>query len=332
LVLVIASVTLLTLDFRNVGPFASMQESARNVLNPLRGAAETVFDPVTDAWATVFSGGGDSAEVEDLQAENARLRDELIAQDNAEDLLGSVLLQLDIPYVGNLDRVVAQVVAGSIGNFDDFHIEIDKGTADGIEVDMPVVSEGGLIGRVVETSRSRSRVLLIVDPEFQVGIRVVGFDEELALANGNRWGNPLRVTEDVNPRVPIEVGAGVVTSGLGNSLYPANIPVGFISSAQLDEGALTQVLEIEPSGDLETLRFVTVLLFQPDDLGAEDDIFGTAPDDAGTDDSDPADSGSPDEPAPDDPGAEPAPSGGDESDVVQGDAEPAPGDTGQETP
>jgi rod shape-determining protein MreC len=269
LVLVIASVTLLTLDFRNVGPFASLQTTARDVLNPFRSAGETVFAPVTDAWASVFSGGGDSDELDDLRAENAQLRNELIAQANAEDLLGSALLQLDIPYVGNLDRVVAQVVAGSIGNFDDFHIEIDKGSADGIGVNMPVVSEGGLIGRVEEVSRNRSRIVLIVDPEFNVGVRVVGYDEELALARGNRWDNPLLVTEDVNPRVPIEVGAGVVTSGLGNSLYPANIPVGFISEARLDQGALTQVLEIEPSGDLETLRFVTVLLFEADDLEDE---------------------------------------------------------------
>ncbi len=269
LVLVIASVTLLTLDFRNVGPFASLQTTARDVLNPFRSAGETVFSPVTGAWASVFSGGADSDELDDLRAENAQLRNELIAQANAEDLLGSALLQLDIPYVGNLDRVVAQVVAGSIGNFDDFHIEIDKGSADGIGVNMPVVSEGGLIGRVEEVSRNRSRIVLIVDPEFNVGVRVVGYDEELALARGNRWSNPLLVTEDVNPRVPIEEGVGVVTSGLGNSLYPANIPVGFISEARLDQGALTQVLEIEPSGDLETLRFVTVLLFEADDLEEE---------------------------------------------------------------
>ncbi|MDH3752882.1 MAG: rod shape-determining protein MreC [Acidimicrobiia bacterium] len=267
-VLIIASITLLTLDFRDVGPFGSLQTSARNALEPVRSGAEQALDPVTDLWDDVFTTEGASDELDELRAENAKLKGEIITQDNAEDLLASVLLQLDIPYVGNIDRVVTQVVAGSIGNFDDFHIEIDKGTVDGIKVNMPVISEGGLVGRVVEANRSRSRVLLIVDPGFNVGIRVVGSDEELAVAHGGGWGEPLQVTEDINPRAEIEVGTPVLTSGLDNSLYPANIPLGFITDVRLDEGALTQILEIEPAGELESLRFVTVLLFDPD--GSDD--------------------------------------------------------------
>lgn len=284
LVLVIAAVTLLTLDFRNVGPFASLQQGARDTLDPVRSAADTVFEPVTDAWRDVFAGGAGGGELEALREENAELRSQLIARDNAEEVLGSVLLELDIPYVGNIDRVVAKVVAGSIGNFDDYHIEIDKGSRHGIVENMPVISQGGLLGRVEEVGRSRSRIVLLVDPDFQVGARVVGIDDALLLVQGNNADNPLRVDEDVNPRLSIEPGASVVTSGLSNSLYPADIPVGFVSDVRLDEGALTQVLEIEPSADLESLRFVTVLLYRPgdlDDAGASadtDDGAGSAGD------------------------------------------------------
>jgi rod shape-determining protein MreC len=264
LLLVIASVTLMTLDIRDVGPFADMQQTTRNIVEPFRSAGDTIFDPVGNVWDDVFSGGGNQDELAALREANAKLRNDFIQQANAADLLESVMLQLDISYVGNIASTIATVVDGSIGNFDDFHIDIDRGTNDGVRVGMPVISGGGLIGRIDEADATRSRVILIVDPTFNVGIRVVGSREDLAIVHGGRWDNPLRVDEDINPLAAIEIGAAVVTSGLDGSLYPADIPVGFILSAQVDEGALTQILEVEPSGELSSLRHVTVLLYDPD--------------------------------------------------------------------
>ena len=264
LLLVIASVTLMTLDIRDVGPFADMQQTTRNIVEPFRSAGDTVFDPVGNVWGDIFSGGSNQDELDALREENARLRNDFIEQANASDLLQSVMLQLDISYVGNIASTIATVVDGSIGNFDDFQIDIDRGTNDGIRVGMPVISGGGLIGRIDEADATRSRVLLIVDPTFNVGIRVVGSREDLAIVHGGEWGNPLRVDEDINPLAAIVIGAPVVTSGLDGSLYPADIPVGFVVSTQLDEGALTQILEVEPSGDLDSLRHVTILLYDPD--------------------------------------------------------------------
>ena len=65
--LVITSIALLTLDFRDAGPVESARRAASSVFSPLRGAAETVTGPFTDAWHGVTGYG-------DLEAENERLR------------------------------------------------------------------------------------------------------------------------------------------------------------------------------------------------------------------------------------------------------------------
>ena len=265
-VLILASVTLLTLDFRGFGPLQSTRDGAVDVFNPVRSAAETVFDPVADAWSSVFGDDVTAGENEELRAEVERLRGQLISNANADRLLQDVLAELDIDYVGNLDRVIAQVVSGPVGNFDDFDVEIDKGTADGLLEGMPVMSNGGLIGRVVEAGGTRSRVRLVSDPEFTVGVRLLsqGEDGDLALARGGGLGNPLIVTERIDPLTDVSVGELVVTSGIDRSRYPGGIPIGVVTDVRLDEGALEQVLTVQPAAELATLGFVSVILFEPE--------------------------------------------------------------------
>ncbi len=267
LLLILTSVTLLTLDFRGFGPLESAREGAVDVFNPVRSAAETAFDPVADVWNEVFGDDATQREVEELRAEVERLRGQLIANTNADRLLLDVLAELDIEYVGNLDRVVAQVVSGPVGNFDDFDIEIDKGVSDGVLEGMPVVSNGGLIGRVVEAGRTRSRVRLVSDPAFTVGVRLLsqGEDGDLALARGSGLGKPLIVTERIDPLTDVEVGEIVVTSGIDRSRYPGGIPIGIVTDVRLDEGALEQVLTVQPAADLATIGFVSVILFEPEE-------------------------------------------------------------------
>ncbi len=267
LLLILTSVTLLTLDFRGFGPLESAREGAVDVFNPVRSAAETAFDPVADVWNEVFGDDATQREVEELRAEVERLRGQLIANTNADRLLQDVLAELDIEYVGNLDRVVAQVVSGPVGNFDDFDIEIDKGVSDGVLEGMPVVSNGGLIGRVVEAGRTRSRVRLVSDPAFTVGVRLLsqGEDGDLALARGSGLGKPLIVTERIDPLTDVEVGEIVVTSGIDRSRYPGGIPIGIVTDVRLDEGALEQVLTVQPAADLATIGFVSVILFEPEE-------------------------------------------------------------------
>ncbi len=267
LLLILTSVTLLTLDFRDFGPLESAREGAVDVFNPVRSAAETVFDPVAGAWNRTFGDDATERENEELRAEIERLRGQLIANTNADRLLQDVLAELDIEYVGNLDRVIAQVVSGPVGNFDDFDIEIDKGVNDGVLEGMPVVSNGGLIGRVVESGRNRSRVRLVSDPAFTVGVRLLsqGEDGDLALARGSGLGKPLVVTERIDPLTDVEVGEIVVTSGIDRSRYPGGIPIGIVTDVRLDEGALEQVLTVEPAADLATIGFVSVILFEPEE-------------------------------------------------------------------
>lgn len=258
--LIVTSIFLLTLDFRDFGPLESAQSSIRSIFSPVQDAADGVFSPVGDAWSSV-------TDYDDLQAENERLRLELeglrgqsLADESAAARLTDALAQLQIEYVADIPKVTAQVV-GSVSNFDDFTIVLDKGSGSGIAVGMPAVTDLGLVGRVIEVDGDQARVQLITEPDFQLGIRVVGIDD-VALARGTGENQPLLITEGLEAAEEVVVGDLVETSGLERSVYPAGVPVGIVSDVTVDEGTLERIISVLPTADVENLSLVSVLLYQ----------------------------------------------------------------------
>ncbi len=264
-VLLLASVTLLTLDARDFGPAQRLEDGVAAVFGPLRGVGDTVFGPVGDAWNGVFDYGDLEAENEALRAQIADFQAERIEDEGAAEELAALREQLDLRDSLDFESVVAEVVAGSISNFDGFVVEINRGRNDGLREGMPVLTAGGgLIGRIDEAGRQRSRVQLISDPAMSVGALVVG-TEEVAIVSGGGEDAPLEVSRSVRVSAEVEVGDALVSRGGERSPYPPGLPIGTITEVITDEGALEKRLLVEPTERPERLRFVTVIVFTPGD-------------------------------------------------------------------
>src|SRR5206468_12182602 len=135
---------------------------------------------------------------DDLKDENAKLKARIAdlqgARTQNEDAVRELreLLALDhLDWVGNAKQVAARVVSAPVSNFEQT-IELDKGSHDGIKIDMPVVTGAGLVGRVVDVSSSRSTVRLISDPSASVGVRMAR-SSATGIATGEGAGRRLTV-------------------------------------------------------------------------------------------------------------------------------------------
>ncbi len=260
--LALTSVTVLTLDYRGGGDGAleSVRGTARDAFAPLQSAAEWAFSPIAGFFGSIGDFG-------DLRSENARLRRQL-DEARAEAIRGADadrerqgLLQLQgLDYAGGLDSVPARVVSNAPTNFQ-LTVTIDRGTDARIDVGMPVVTSAGLVGRVTEASKVRSTVLLITDPQSNVGVRLANSGEP-GVVRGGGTRNPLAV-DLITTEVPVTIGEPVVTSGLERGLFPAQIPVGRVLSTSAPPGALQKEIQVDPSVDLVRLEFVRVLLWTP---------------------------------------------------------------------
>jgi rod shape-determining protein MreC len=255
--LILTAVVLLTLDFRNFGPLDRAQHAVRDVLAPVRGAVATVVRPGTNALKGVFDYG-------DVKAENARLRAQLEAAQGQQlqgardsEELQRLLREYNIPYVGDIPRVQARRVSGPAGNFDKGTIEIDKGSSSGLKENMAVVTNAGLVGKLIRVDSTRATVQLITEPDFAVGVRV---GEEITIARGTGPGGTLKVSEGVSRETRATAGDVVLTSGGASSRFPADVPVGRIETVNTDSG--TGVVTIKPAADVSNVDYVTVLRYE----------------------------------------------------------------------
>jgi rod shape-determining protein MreC len=199
-----------------------------------RGALDTVIRPVSNVVAAPVRWVGDGvngvkqyffavSENRRLRAEVADLsqwRDKAVAlrNDNAryQSLLG---LKTDPP----IPMVGARVIADSRGPFANTRLA-DAGTEAGVIVGNPVMTEHGLVGRVLGVANGVSRVLLLTD----VASRTPVLDDRSnsrAILTGDGGGEPK--LDYLRGADPVKPGDRILTSGDGG-LFPRGLPVGTV--------------------------------------------------------------------------------------------------------
>jgi rod shape-determining protein MreC len=199
--------------------------------------------------------GGALGENQRLQVEVGQLRRQLLESEQAQGQLDQIRADQNIPFADGIPEVLGQVISSPSSNFD-VTVEIDRGTADGVGVGMPVVSGVGLIGSVISAGHSTADVQLITDPRSEVGVRFGAGN--VALAQGQGQGDDLQL-QDVSETAVTHRGATVVTSGLDVAAYPSGIPVGTVSTVHHPGGSLTSEVMVKPLVNLSVLQYVAVL-------------------------------------------------------------------------
>jgi len=178
------------------------------------------------------------ARIDELESENARLKD---------------LLQFQETTPGQYK--VAKVFGRNPNKWFST-IDIALGSDDGIIVDDPVVSRTGLVGRVLSVDRRTSTVLLLTDPESGVGATVEGSRDYGVVIGGN--GPDTLTLRFFSRDAVVEVGDRVVTSGMG-SKYPAGLLIGEVTSVYIPTPGLIKEAAVKPASDLDHLEEVMVV-------------------------------------------------------------------------
>ncbi len=262
LILVLASITAITLDYRGPASSAigSVRNSARDAVAPIQRGLSALFRPVGDFFAGAVNYGAVVSANAQLRNEVGQLRRQALENAGAEQQLNELLSVQHLPFLQNSKTVVAEVVSSSSSNFA-LTVEIDRGRADGVGPGMPVVSGAGLIGTVVSAGSTTSLVRLITDPDSHIGVRLP--DGTIAVADGQGLGEPLSLADITSSAPRPKKGQLVVTSGLQGATFPAGLPVGTVSAVKTSGGALTRQVEMEPVASLSNLQYVDVIQWLP---------------------------------------------------------------------
>jgi rod shape-determining protein MreC len=255
--LMVVSISVIALDLLGVGPLGLVRDVTNGLLSPVRAVGDALF------------GGDDDSEVAQLERRIAELEGTEAEAANYLAELRRLQEELGVVPPTESPTVGANVISQAVGNFDPT-IEIDEGANAGIEVNMPVVAENGLVGVVDQVTFTSARIRLITDPEVAVGVVHVQ-SQDAGVANGQGEGAPLLVSSAFGAGTTVGNGDRFATSGTDGSHFPPNVPVGEAVRVRRASNPLEQEVFIEPYADLENLSQVAVILFTPTQAGGGDD-------------------------------------------------------------
>jgi rod shape-determining protein MreC len=262
--LVLASLTVITLDARtgSHSPLDPVRSAVGSVIGPVEDATATATRPFADARGFFTTNRSLRSHVASLSAENSRLRGQL----STEPLDRQRLAELDALTQTAADTgyslVAARVIA--LGPAQSFSrtVTIDAGTSSGITKDMTVLNNSGLVGRVVEATRSTATVLLIVDTESVVGGRLSTNSEIGFLRGRGTVGGAGRLDLSlIDNAVEPSRDDTVVTWGSKDGVpYVSGIPIGTVESVVSSPRQSSRVAVIKPFVDFTALDVVGVVV------------------------------------------------------------------------
>lgn len=158
--------------------------------------------------------------------------------------------------------VVARVIARDPSMWFD-SVTINKGRWAGVEVNMPVVTSGGIVGRVISTSPLSAQVMLVTDEKSGAGAIVGQLGQSTAMGSVKGLGeNGLLEMRYVSGMEKVQVGDTVTTTGQ-DAIYPQGYTVGEVVEVKPGSATQAQVIRIRPGAGLERLKEVAVLMYHP---------------------------------------------------------------------
>jgi rod shape-determining protein MreC len=261
---IVLQVLLLAVQIRRDSQGRLIRVWTVGAVTPFERAGATGVGGIRGAWRHYFALQNTSRENERLRHENDTLKlqlNQLQSKAAEADRLGTLL---SFRQAHQSISMVAARVIGTSADTASQTIYLDRGERDNIHRNMGVITPDGVVGKVIESYRNSSQVLLLTDKDSGVGAMLA---ESRIQSPVGGVGEPLLSMKYVANDDTVNVGDRVVTSGM-DRIFPRDLPVGTVT--QIKPGNPFKQIRLRPAANLERLEEVIVLLsLQPLDLNKD---------------------------------------------------------------
>ena len=194
------------------------------------------------------------AKIDELSIENSNL-----LQDKYELTKLRELYELDEKYE-EYEKVGARVIGKDPGNWFSVFL-IDKGSSDGIEVNMNVMAGSGLVGIVTQVGTNWATVRTVIDDASNVSAMVLSTSDRLVVTGDLQLmeSGVIRFAQLKDEDDSVVKGDQIVTSNISDKFLPG-ITIGYINQINTDSNNLTKSGYATPAVDFEHLEEVLVIL------------------------------------------------------------------------
>ncbi len=234
-----------------------------------QAVANFVQSPVTSVTSGVTGYFQSISNLRSAQSENDKLKQQVqelqVEVQKSEDLAKEnerlkTLLQLKTESKYNI--LSAQIIGRDPSLWFDSAI-INRGSLDGVKLNMPIVNNGGLIGRVIAVSPITAQINLVTKDKSGLGgvIGELSTSSAIGVVSGNGKRELLEMGY-IPGTIEVQVGEMVYTSGQ-DGIYPAGLKLGEVAEVRPGSATVPQQIFIKPSAKLFAMEEVAVVLYEP---------------------------------------------------------------------
>lgn len=224
-----------------------ISSSVSTVVSPLQKIVYNINSRVKEAVDFFLNFSEVKLENEELKKKNTKLANELIEYESLKDEVERLREALNFTESKNNYKYVGVNIIGYSGNsLSDGYI-IDKGSNDGINKNMVVVSSKGLVGKVTKVASNFAIVQSILNENIAVAVMDQQTREATGVLQGlsDKKDNNMTVVYNLPISSDVKEGDIIITSGLGK-IYPKEIPVGTVVSVEEDNVRVMKSAVVEP--------------------------------------------------------------------------------------
>jgi len=259
--LLVSSLFLITLDLRGVNLASSIRSGIATAFSPLESIASKIFSPVGNFTSDLKNFNQSKKKIEQLTKENDLLKSTQILDEDTVGQLSQLRNVLDLAGRGGYKVVAAKVInRGSSATFKQT-ITIDAGKSSGVDINMTVISDSGLVGVVKSVTSNSAIVLLMSDPTFKIGVRIAG-TQSIGVVSGQ--GGSTYLLQLLDATGEIKKGDVLVARGSQNGKpFVPGVPVGTVTTVQSNASSITQNADVIGVSNLERIGVVAVVTSPP---------------------------------------------------------------------
>ncbi len=253
-VLLIISLTVLSFSAIRLSETGFLRKMVLEAAAPVEDTINISLQNLHDVWKRYLFLVGLEDENRRLRKQNADLTEQLnrYREGSLESMRLQKLLELR---EGFPQRAVAARVIDRNRSSLFKTLLINKGTADGLRVGLAVLSDQGVVGRIIEISWHASRVLLLIDGNSNIDGLIQRSRAQGILQGAGSAGCSLKY---ISRAEEVLAGDVVISSGL-SGVFPKGLLLGVVTGASRKEGGLFQKIDVAPAVDFEKLEEVLAL-------------------------------------------------------------------------